>query len=272
MSDPADSTLALLAALRRGLAWILAAAVLGGTAAALSIAAQPEEQQAACELRLSPEGRELLAGLDLPANGPAVQALLLGSQVRQALLETPGLLASLGVAPGEDLPGRWAGEYARRVAVALAREPDLVWILARDTDGARAARLAAAVERAGREVLARRVSERRTALAARWQRAEAALLAEIRAEAGRRPDDAVDAELQRARQRVRLDEYAEGQRRQRALQRLADGQIEAWLVPAPPGTGPAPDRRRALPVAAAAAFSALLAALAVLARERVGDR
>lgn len=264
----------------RALAWAAGAAILGAGVAALVYARVPPTWQASLHLHLLAPRAPLPDGVTWPTQPGEVQALLLGAAIREEVAKDPEARAAFEAGEGPTGEARYAKEYARRVSVYPGPGGRAVWVVVRDADAARAARLAARVAGAGaalsRASLLASVDRLTTSLdrAASGHREEIRRLDSELGQLGETGRGRVgglfpaEAEQLLAARRVRVNALEEIERQRLAVRELVDGGSSPWSVEPRPGQGGnLVPRDRFAQLAGPALFAAALAFLVRLLRD-----
>lgn len=264
--------------LLRAAPWALGAALLAAALAAFVDARVPPLYLSSLMIRLTPPPGPLPEGVSWPVRTEEAQAVLLSSMTRTEVAKDPEAREALGEARGPDGGPVFSSRYAERISVFPGTTGGTVWIVARDTDPARADRLARRVLESGEVVASKSLAESRDRLEASFSAARARHLEEIgaidarlargAADAVRDGSGSADEELLLARRRVRVGALEEVERQALAVEVSGLAGARPWVLDPTTGISGAPvPRDRLRPLLGPALFAAALALLVRLLRD-----
>lgn len=257
--------------LLRAAPWALGAALLAAALAALVGARVPPLYHSSLLVRVTPPPGPLPEGVTWPVRTEEVQAVLLSSATRAEVEKDPEARRALDSA------------YAERISVFPGAAVGTVWIVARDTDPARAGRLSRRVLEAGAAVVSASLAADRDRLEASFAAAREKHLEAIRAIDGKLARGAAaatrdgggtaDEVLLLARRRVRVSALEEVERQALAVEVSGLAGARPWVLDPTAGVSGAPvPRNRLRPLLGPSLFAAALVLLVRLQRDGRASR
>ena len=250
---------------------IAAFGLIGCVAGAAVAWRTPLLYQATADVRLVQDVQQSLQelGLDITRDAPKVVSFLYSIPVREAAAAR-GAAAEFGISPdAPDAAERWAAAYLDLVTIAPAPSGEVIWVMVRHHDSARAATLANLIAEVGGRLRREEIRDKLAEGQARNDARRARILQEIRVADATVPLAVGDTVAIASRRSVLVDELWRLDRQALLIDRFSREPFEPWILQgaAAPHQG-AFARERALPVLALAGIGLVLGALLALLRGR----